>query len=61
MHFYDGHFGGMHFIWIAILSWIFFVPYGILYQESKKDSPKDILDRRYAKGEIAKEEYEEIK
>jgi putative membrane protein len=65
MHFNDGHFGGMHFIWwviwIAVLIWIFFIPYSIPYQKSKKESPKDILDRRYAKGEITKEQYEEIK
>ena len=27
----------------------------------KKESPKEILDRRYANGEITKEEYEERK
>ncbi len=27
----------------------------------KKESPKDILDKRFAKGEISKEEYEEQK
>ena len=61
MHFNDGHFGGMHFIWwiiwIAVLIWILFIP----YRKSKKESPKDILDRRYAKGEITKEQYEEQK
>ena len=27
----------------------------------KRESPEDILDRRYASGEITKEEYEESK
>ncbi|NLP58959.1 SHOCT domain-containing protein [Lutibacter sp. B1] len=65
MHFNDGHFGDIHFIWwiilIAILILIFFVFYGIPYQKAKKESLKDILDSRYAKGEITKEQYEEIK
>ena len=65
MHFTDGHFGGMHFIWwiiwIAVIIWIFFIPYGIPYRKSKKESPIDILKKRFAKGEITKEEFEESK
>ena len=47
MHFYDGHFGGMHLIWWIIwfffIVWIFFIPVDIPYQKAKKDSPLDIL------------------
>lgn len=65
MYFYDGHFGGMHLIWwiiwIIFLAWIFFIPADIPYQKSAKDSPLDILKKRFAKGEISKEEFEESK
>jgi putative membrane protein len=65
MHFYNGHFGGMHLIWwivwVVLLVWIFFVPVDIPYQKSKQESPLDILKKRFAKGEISKEEFEEIK
>ena len=65
MHFYEGHFGGMHLIWwiiwIILLAWIFFIPADIPYQKTKKDSPLDILKNRFAKGEISKEDYEESK
>lgn len=65
MHFFDGHFGGMHFvwwiIWFILLVWIFFVPYDIPYKKSKNEDPLAILKKRFAKGEITKEEYEESK
>ena len=64
MHLYDGHFGGMHliwWIWLFFLVWIFFIPTDIPYQKTKKDSPLDILKKRFAKGEISKEEFEESK
>jgi putative membrane protein len=63
--YYDNYFGGMHFlwwiIWLFLLIWIFAIPYNIPYQRYKKDSPLDILKKRFAKGEISKEEYQEAK
>ncbi|MFD1094138.1 SHOCT domain-containing protein [Salegentibacter chungangensis] len=65
MHYTDGSFWGMHFFWwifwIVILVWVFFLPYGIPSRKRKKKKPLEILQKRYAKGEISKEEYEEAK
>ena len=49
------------FIWIILLFWIFATPYNIPGQRMKKDSPFDILRKRFAMGEITKEEYAERK
>lgn len=62
---YDGyHFWGMHmiwwFIWILFLCWIFFTPYG-MRRKKDKNTALDILQKRFASGEITKEEYEERK
>ena len=62
MHMYDGyHFWGMHliwwFIWIFFLIWIFATPWDIPGQQRKKDSPIDILKKRFASGQITKEQY----
>jgi len=58
-------FWGMNFIWwviwMVLLFWIFFTPYKIPGQRNKKDSPFDILQKRFASGEITKEEYQEHK
>jgi putative membrane protein len=37
------------------------MPYNIPYQRYKKDSPLDILQKRFASGEITNEEYQEKK
>lgn len=63
---YDGHhFWGMHWfwwiLWLIFIFWIFVTPYDIPGQRKKKDSPLDILKRRFAAGEINKEQYEEKK
>ena len=63
---YDGyHFWGMHlvwwFVWLIILFWIFAVPYNIPGQRMKKYSALDILQRRFASGQIKTEEYQEMK
>ena len=64
--FYDGyHFWGMHlvwwFVWGMLLFWIFVTPYDVPGQRKKKDSPLDILQKRFATGHITTEEYEEKK
>ncbi len=59
------NFGGMHliwwFLWIIMLVWIFATPWNIPGQRTRKDTPLDILKKRFAAGEISKEEYEEKK
>jgi putative membrane protein len=61
----DYHFWGMHFIWwilwVIFLIWIFATPYKIPGQRALKDTPLEILKRRFANGEINKEEYQEKK
>jgi putative membrane protein len=62
----DGsYFWGMHwmwwFIWMILLFWIFATPWNIPGQRMKKDSPFDILQKRFASGIITKEEYDEKK
>jgi putative membrane protein len=64
--FYNGYsFWGMHLfwwiLWFIFIFWIFATPYNIPGQRMKKDSPLDILKKRFASGEITKEDYEERK
>lgn len=64
--FYDGyHFIGMHlvwwFFWVLMLFWIFATPYDIPGQRSRRQTPLDILQKRFAAGEITTGEYEEKK
>ncbi|AEL28261.1 MULTISPECIES: SHOCT domain-containing protein [Cyclobacterium] len=65
MHWFEGHYGGMHIIWwviwVIFIVWIFATPWEIPGQKTKKETPLDLLKKRYAKGEISKEEYEDIK
>lgn len=63
-HTYEGyHFWGMHLIWwvlwLIFIFWIFVTPYDIPGQRKKKDTPLDILKKRFAAGEMNKEEYQE--
>ncbi|MNE35167.1 hypothetical protein D3C87_2102570 [compost metagenome] len=59
------HYWGMHLLWwlfwIIIIIWIFVTPYDIPGQRRKEESPLDILKKRFAEGEITKEEFEEKK
>ena len=64
--FYNGyHFWGMHlvwwFVWIMLLFWIFATPYRIPGERRALDGPLDILQKRYAAGEITTEEFHERK
>jgi len=42
-----------------LIFWIFATPYDIPGQRKRKDSPLDILQKRFASGEIQNEEYQE--
>ena len=63
--FYNSNYWGMSliwwFVWIMLLFWIFALPYNIPGQRIRKDSPLDILQKRFALGEITNEEYQEKK
>jgi putative membrane protein len=63
--FYYNSLGGMNviwwFVWIILMLWIFATPYNIPGQRKAKDSPLDILQKRFAAGQITKEEYQEHK
>lgn len=56
---------GMHFIlwilWIFFFIWIFATPYNIPGQRMRKDTPLDLLKKRFASGEIKTQEYEDKK
>ncbi|MGA9211834.1 SHOCT domain-containing protein [Kaistella sp.] len=62
---YNYTFGGMHliwwFVWIVFIFWIFFTPWYIPGNRRNIDSPLDILKKRFASGEISKEQYLEQK
>jgi putative membrane protein len=59
------HFWGMHllwwFVWVSLLFWVFATPYEVPGQRRKKDSPLYMLKKRFASGQINKEEYQEQK
>jgi putative membrane protein len=63
--YYGHYFWGMDLIWwvlwLIVIFWIFATPYDIPGQRRRKDSPLDILQKRFASGEINKEEYQERK
>jgi len=65
MHTIEGHYWGMHFIWwilwVIMIVWIFAIPADIPGQRKRKDSPLDVLKKRFAAGEIDTKEYEERK
>ena len=67
-----GNYGwGMGFGWFfMILFWVLII-FGVVYlirlltrdkeEKQQHESPLDILKKRYARGEITKEEYEKVK
>ena len=63
----DNHFWGMGwgmwFIPLLIILTIYFLVKNISQTKSSQgsESPMDILKKRYAKGEITKEQFEEMK
>jgi putative membrane protein len=65
MDYENYQFWGMHLIWwvvwIFLMFWIFATPYNIPGQRTKRDTPLEILKKRFASGQINKEEYLEKK
>ena len=65
MHWFEGQYWGMHIIWwviwVIFIIWIFATPWDIPGQRTKKETPLDILERRFATGEIDSAEFEERK
>jgi len=61
----ENYYWGMHgFWWLAwfiLMFWIFATPYDIPGQRRRKDSPYDILRKRFASGEIDSDEYHKKK
>lgn len=68
----NGPWGG--FLWMWIFPLIFLIVLLILFfrrdgspmygssdKQSKEESARELLDRRYARGEITREEYQQIK
>ncbi len=63
--YYSNYYWGMNpiwwGIWVVMIFWIFVLPYDVPGQRKKKDSPLDILQQRYAMGQMTTEEYKERK
>ena len=59
------NYGGMNFIWwivwCILLFWIFILPYDIPGQRNKKNTALEILQQRFAAGQLTIEEYKERK
>ena len=61
-----GH-GGMGFMWILFVAIIVVIAFWAVRELRKKDAhppadtPIDILKKRYAKGEITKDQFEQMK
>ncbi|MBU1820446.1 MAG: SHOCT domain-containing protein [Bacteroidetes bacterium] len=62
---HEGGYWGMHMIWWVVwglmLFWVFAIPYDIPGQRSRKNSPLELLQRRFASGQITNVQYEEDK
>jgi len=58
-------FWGMHLVWwivwVVLLIWIFLTPWDVPGQRKRQDDPLDILKKRYANGEIGREQFERMK
>ena len=65
-HMYDGHnYWGMHsfwwIFWLIIILWAIRTSRKNAGQQTKEDNALEILKKRFAKGEITKDEYEDMK
>jgi putative membrane protein len=60
-YYYGG--GFMIILWILVLALIGAVAYMLIRKKGilQNEAPLDVLKRRYAKGEITKEQFEEMK
>ena len=63
--YYEYHFFGMHMLWWLFWLILLFVLFGwfapVPKKRIRKDSPLNILQKRFAAGELTTEEYEEKK
>ena len=63
--FYENYYWGMSFVWwivwMGLLVWIFAIPFDIPFQRKRKDSALDILQKRFASGQISSDEYAQSK
>lgn len=64
MHYGEWGFWGMHIFWwlfwIAVIV-VLFLPITLVSRGRRRETPLEVLQRRYAAGEISTEEYEERK
>jgi len=62
---HEWSFWGMHafwwFFWIVVIGAAVFLFQAPAGRTTERETPLDLLQRRYAAGEISKEEYEERK
>ena len=63
--FYDHHFTGMHWIWwLIVVGIVLLVVFNVIPYRPKtemEDDAMEILKKRFARGEIEREEFEEHK
>jgi len=64
MHYGEWGFWGMHvfwwLFWVAVIV-VLFLPITPVSRGRRRETPLEVLQRRYAAGEISTEEYEERK
>lgn len=64
MHYGEWGFWGMHvfwwLFWVAVIV-VLFLPLTPVSRGRRRETPLEVLQRRYAAGEISTEEYEERK
>ena len=64
MHYGEWGFWGMHIFWwlfwVAVIV-VLFLPITPVSRGRRRETPLEVLQRRYAAGEVSTEEYEERK